>query len=89
MTARFMTDSEKTNNPQKPGQPKLDRWKMINLAMDLGFVIALPLVLFALAGKWLDGRVHNSTPWFTLLGIVLAITSTTIWLTKKLKGYIK
>lgn len=75
--------------PQKSPDPILSKWKLVNLAMEMGFVIALPLVLFALGGKWLDHKVGNQTPWFTLLGIVLAITATTVWLTKKLKEYIK
>ena len=66
-----------------------NNWKIVNLAMELGFIIALPLLVFAFAGKWLDDRLALSTPWFTLLGMVIAITSTTIWLTKKLKEYIK
>ena len=73
---------------QKP-KPPIDRWALVSLASEMGFIIALPLVAFALGGKWLDHRMHNSTPWFTLLGIVLAITATTVWLTKKLKELIK
>ena len=72
-------------NPKKTEDPKFNKWGMVNLATELGFIIALPLVAFALAGKWLDHKVGNHIQWFTLLGIVLAITSTTVWLTKKLK----
>lgn len=61
---------------------------MINLASELGFIIALPLVVFALAGKWLDGK-YDTFPLLTLAGIVLAITSTTLWMIKRLKAYIK
>jgi F0F1-type ATP synthase assembly protein I len=79
-------------NPHKlptPDPKAPTKWAMLNLASELGFIIALPLVAFALGGKWLDHKMHNTTPWFTLLGIVLAITSTTVWITKKLKKYIK
>ena len=76
-------------NPQKPVDPNINKWKLVNLAMELGYIIALPLLVLALAGKWLDMKLDNHIPWFTLLGIVLAITATTIWLTKKLKQYIK
>jgi hypothetical protein len=74
-------------NP-KPNNPKFDRWGMVNLAFDMGFVIALPLVAFGLLGKYLDGRL-GTEPWLTIAGILIAIISTTIWLTRKLKGYIK
>src|SRR5689334_16103165 len=79
----------KMNIPdQKPNNPKFDRWSMVNLAFDLGFVIALPLVALGLLGKYLDGRM-GTEPWLTVLGILLAIATTTIWLTQKLKGYMK
>jgi hypothetical protein len=73
---------------QKPKDLKFDRWGMVNLAFDMGFVIALPLVAFGLLGKYLDGRL-GTEPWLTIVGILIAIISTTIWLTKKLKEYIK
>ena len=66
----------------------MNKWAMLNLATELGFIIALPIVVLALGGKWLDHRMHNTTPWFTLLGIVLAITSTTVWLTQRIKAII-
>jgi hypothetical protein len=72
---------------QKPKDSKFDRWGMVNLAFDMGFVIALPLVAFGLLGKYLDGRL-GTDPWLTIAGILIAIISTTIWLTRKLKGYI-
>ena len=72
---------------QKPNNP-IDKWRMASLAGEMGFIIALPLLLFIFIGKKLDVRFH-STPWLTLLGIILAIASTTVWLTKRLKGLIK
>jgi len=66
-----------------------NKWGLAGIALELGYIIALPLLGFALAGKWLDQRLHHSIPWFTLLGIVLAIAATTAWLTKKIKEYLK
>jgi hypothetical protein len=66
----------------------MNKWGMVNLATEFGFIIALPLVVFALVGKWADHK-FGTFPWLTLAGIVLAITSTTVWMTKRLKGYIK
>ena len=80
---------EISNKSQNPNSKKVNKWELAGLASEMGFIIALPLVVFAFAGKWLDHKVGNTTPWFTLLGIVLAISATTIWLTKKLKQYIK
>ncbi|OGE80413.1 MAG: hypothetical protein A2660_01835 [Candidatus Doudnabacteria bacterium RIFCSPHIGHO2_01_FULL_45_18] len=72
---------------QKPNLP-INKWRIANLGFEMGFIIALPLLVFILVGKWLDAK-FNSTPWLTLTGIVLAITLTTTWLTKRLKEYIK
>ena len=77
-------------NPSfKGGESKPNKWGLVSLSLELGFIIALPLLAFAFAGKWLDQRLHTNTPWFTLLGIILAIAATTVWLTKKLKQYVK
>jgi len=75
-------------NLQKPNNDTLKKWNMVNLATEFGFIIALPLVVFALLGKWLDHK-FGTYPWLTLAGIALAITSTTVWMTKRLKGFIK
>ncbi|MBX4191787.1 MAG: AtpZ/AtpI family protein [Candidatus Doudnabacteria bacterium] len=68
---------------------KVDRSALISLSLELGYIIAIPLVAFALGGKWLDNRMQNEFPFMTLLGIGLAITATTVWITKKVKKYIK
>ena len=73
---------------KKPNKDLLDKWNIVSLATELGFIIALPIVALALAGKWLDQR-YDSFPWFTLSGIILAIITTTIWLVKRLKTYIR
>jgi len=67
----------------------IKKWKLVNLAMEMGFVIALPLVALGLLGKWLDNKYHHTTPWITLIGILLAIVTTTIWLTRRIKELIK
>ena len=75
------------DSQQKPNDGKLSRWGMVNLAFDMGFVIALPLVGLGLIGKFLDAK-FGTEPWLTLIGIVFAIVTTTIWLTRKLKNYL-
>lgn len=73
---------------EKPKEP-VNRWALASIAFEMGFIIALPLVALGLVGKWVDHKVGNSFPWFSLLGIILAIVSTTIWMTNRLKEYIK
>jgi ABC-type sulfate transport system permease component len=50
-----------------------------------GFVIAVPLVLFGLAGKWLDARQHTNKL-FTLIGILAALVVSTAFLIRRLRS---
>ncbi len=77
------------NQPAPNNPKKLDKSAMISLSFELGYIIAIPIVVFGLLGKWLDMRLHHSFPWVTLVGIALAILSTTVWITKRLQKYIK
>ena len=73
-----------TEQPKRP--VKLDKRELISLAFELGFIIALPILAFGYAGKWLDLK-WGTTPFITLAGILLAIVSTSIWIYKKFKTY--
>ncbi len=68
---------------------KVDRGALISLSFELGYIIAIPLVVLGLLGKWGDSHWHHQFPWMTLVGMGLAIAATTIWITKKVKNYIK
>lgn len=68
--------------------PRSVLWQALNLAWELGYTIAIPLVLFALAGRWIDRRFDTS-PWFLLVGMALAITMTTIALVRKFARMMK
>ena len=65
---------------------KPSRAELVSLAFELGFIIALPIVALGLGGKWLDAK-QGTEPLFTLLGILLAIISTSVWIYRKFKGY--
>jgi len=83
---------ENLQNPKEtPPKPKIpvNKWEVVGLAWDLGFVIALPLLAFVFLGKWADEKVGNETQWFTLAAIPVSMTLSTLWLIKKLKKYIK
>ncbi len=60
-------------------------FKAIPLAFELGFTIAIPLVLFALIGRFADKSLATS-PWLLLLGILLAIAISTVLVYKKVKA---
>lgn len=72
-----------TNN-----QKEITKWRMVNLAVEMGFIIALPLVALGFLGKWLDSK-YGTEPWLTVAGILVAIVMTTIWLTRRIKEYLK
>ena len=60
----------------------VEKYKIVGLAFELGFIIALPLITFLLLGKYLDGR-FNTNPFFKIAAVVLALTVTTVWLTRR------
>ena len=50
---------------------------VISLAWDLGWMIALPIVLLAIGGAMLDKKLQSS-PWFLLGGIGLAFVISSV-----------
>lgn len=48
----------------------------LSLAFELGYTIAIPLVVFALVGRLIDKRFDTS-PWFLLTGIIISIIIST------------
>lgn len=66
---------------------KRSTFKALGLAWDLGYTIALPLVILALAGRLLDKK-FNTQPWLLLLGVLLSIVITTWLVLKKTKEII-
>lgn len=52
-------------------------WQSISIAMQLGYTIALPLVVFAITGRLLD-KHYDSSPIFLLTGVVLSLIVSSI-----------
>ena len=44
------------------------------LVAQLGFSIAVPMVVFIGGGAWLDAQLHTS-PWFLFAGIIVGLIS--------------
>jgi len=58
-------------------------WRQaLSLLGQLGYVIAIPLVILALIGRFVDRKLHSS-PWFLLTGIFIALIVSTFWVLKK------
>jgi len=78
------------DNPDKEQKPKnsLKKTELVWIAFELGFIIAIPIVIFGMFGKWVDAK-SGTYPMFTLIGILSAITSTSFWIYRKFKTYFK
>jgi F0F1-type ATP synthase assembly protein I len=51
---------------------KNDSWSAVSFAWELGYSIAIPLVLFAIGGRYLDKKLGTS-PWLLLGGLFISI----------------
>lgn len=60
-------------------------WSALNLAFELGYLIAIPIVVLGFGGAWLDKKL-GSTPAFILIGIVLSIIISGLTVYKKVKN---
>ncbi len=76
-----MPESEK-----KPEPPTVD-WNAYRLVFEVGYTVAIPLVMFALAGRFLDRRLDTS-PWLLLTGIVVSIFISSFIVYRKVKKII-
>jgi F0F1-type ATP synthase assembly protein I len=60
---------------------KKDSFSALGLAWNLGYTIAVPLVVLALGGRFLDRKLGTS-PWILLAGILFSIALSS-WLVYK------
>lgn len=74
--------SEKPLQSTPKNEPVRPLWQALNLAWELGYTIVIPLVLFALVGRFAD-KQFGTSPWLLLAGMALAISVTTIALVRK------
>lgn len=56
----------------------------LKFAAELGYMIAVPAVVFGFGGAYLDKQLH-STPVFILIGLVLAFTISVVGVVRKVK----
>ena len=78
--------SAKTPSPisQQPARktPNGGLLAALSLAWELGYTIAIPIVIFAFLGRFLDKK-FDSSPWLILIGIFLALLISGFAVTKK------
>ncbi len=80
-------NNQETNTPdQKPltqnERKVMTTRKTLVFSLEFGFMIALPLVIFAFTGKWLAHRYDNMG--FFYGGLVLALLISTGWFWKRI-----
>jgi F0F1-type ATP synthase assembly protein I len=56
----------------------------IKLAWDLGYIIAIPAVLFGFGGAYLD-KYYGTTPFLMLAGFIIAITLSGLGVARKVR----
>jgi 4-amino-4-deoxy-L-arabinose transferase-like glycosyltransferase len=84
------TDSKESPNQteaSKKEQKHMTFMKALGISTEFGFVIVLPLLVFTFVGRWLDNRYDKN--YFVLLGIVLALLTSSIWLFKVIGDLLK
>ncbi len=60
-----------------PKDEKSPIWSSLSLAWALGYTIAIPIVILALLGRFLD-KQFGTSPWLLLTGIFLSIFISTV-----------
>lgn len=79
-----MEDKDFKNKNSDEKEPDKNKISPISLSLELGYIIAIPIVVFGLLGRLIDKKLE-STPIFLLAGILLAIISSSIGIYRKMK----
>lgn len=69
---------------QTPKEQSMTFMGAMMLAGEFGFIIAVPLLVFVVAAKWLNGHYH--THFFILPSILLALVFSILILYRKIKA---
>lgn len=66
----------------------LNVWQIVNIAWELGYTIAIPVLVFAIGGAYLDKKL-GTLPLFLILGLVISLFVSGFCVYKKVKQAIK
>lgn len=67
-----MESNEKEGSLASSNDKDGGTWSALSLAWELGYTIAVPLVVLALGGRLLDRKLDTS-PWLLLAGIFISL----------------
>lgn len=74
---RLRKDKAVDNSPKQENlKEKGQTWSALSLAWQLGYSIAIPLVVLALGGRLLDKKFGTS-PWLLLVGVLMSLIIST------------
>lgn len=62
-------------------------WRSLSLAWELGYLIAIPMVILALLGRWLDKKLGTS-PLLLIGGLLFSISISSYLVYKKVVSLI-
>lgn len=54
-----------------------EMWRLLGFAWELGYSLAIPIIIFLLAGRFLDKKLGTG-PWFLIVGVVVSLISSTL-----------
>ena len=80
-------DSKEVGQPNKQKSSQLTTMKTLSFAIQFGFMIAIPLLVFVFIGKWLSAKYDNEA--FLYVGLVLALLTSTAWFYKRITALYK
>ncbi|HYF05832.1 MAG TPA: AtpZ/AtpI family protein [Patescibacteria group bacterium] len=56
-----------------------------SLALEFGFMIALPLLVFSYTGKWIDAKL--GTEYYLYIGVGVALLCSGVWFYRLIKPF--
>ena len=80
-----MMVENKGNNDKKEKEQKM--WSAYSLALNLGYMIVVPVVIFGIGGVLLDKKL-DCFPIFTVVGFIFSMTSALLTVYVKTKDII-
>ena len=76
------------NQQKKPVKNyRFETTKVVAVAFEMGFIIALPIVALGTLGKHLDDKHH--THWFVYIAIVVSLAISITWLFQRLSELVR
>lgn len=77
-------EAKKTFEAANPKSKRMfDAVSMYSTAVDFALIIAIPLIAFVYAGRWMDAKY--GTKFYVLIGILLGITISSISIANQIK----